>query len=311
MTSRLYRELFSYWVVSLGVAVATGGCLTELDEPIEVSEVESNIVVDNGISLNGISSNGISSNGISSSGMNLHSISRSGMTLNGASLSGVSVTGTQLQGYRWGSKLTGAALVGTRMKGQLLGGGQVDLRIDASALLAAPNTDVRTYAISYATTTGTWSPLCAGANEAILFPGTWNATTVRHQNDDNLFSVSCRGATFAKCTELGYKGDSLLDTYHQACIRALRADYCGDGQSHTVTGTRINVYDKLGRQIDTESWTLEALWTPSGATCINQGRVAVVLTTPTVPECVASRARVACPATGWPPGMLIRTEISR
>jgi hypothetical protein len=126
-----------------------------------------------------------------------------------------------------------------------------------------------------------------------------------------MFTVSCRGATFAKCAELGYKDDSVLDTYHQACVRALRADYCGDGQSHTVNGTLINVYDKRGTQVDTQAWSVESNWTPDGAICINKGRLGTALKAPTVPQCIASRATIPCVTTWWASGALLRTEVDR
>jgi len=287
------------------------------DEPAE-SQVESTVVEDNGISLNGISLNGISLNGISLNGISLNGISLNGISLNGISLNGVGLTGaaireTQLQGTRTtGGTLIGAALVGAKLRGTMSNNGMIDLRIDASAMLPAPNSDVRVYSITYATTTG-WRPLCVGptgGNEAILFPGTWNLSTGRHQSDWNVFTVSCRGATFAKCTELGYKSDALLDTYHQACTRALRADYCGDGKSHTVNGTQINIYDKLGRQADDQSWSVEADWTTEGAICIARPRIATALTTPNVPDCMVSRARIPCSAT-LQGSALLRTEVNR
>ncbi|HMG52839.1 MAG TPA: ADYC domain-containing protein [Kofleriaceae bacterium] len=294
--------MLSYCLLSAAAALA-GGCLGDPDEDPAESQIESDILSANGISLNGISLNGISLNGIS----------LNGISLNGASLSGARVTGTQLQGTRYGGRISGAALVGAKLHGQLTSGGNIDLRIDSSAMLAAPNTDVRTYAISYSTTTG-WKPLCVGAtgaNEAILFPGTWNLTTARHQADWNTFTVSCRGATFAKCEELGYKGDALVDTYLQTCIRALRADYCGDGQSHTVNGTQVNIYDKLGIQADTQAWAIEANWTTEGAICIGSGRVATSLVAPAVPQCMASRATVPCVTSSWQLGVLLRTEVNK
>ena len=46
------------------------------------------------------------------------------------------------------------------------------------------------------------------------------------------------------------KGESLWD-YHQACVRMLRADYCGNGKPHTRDGTRIELWDRLDIQVDT------------------------------------------------------------
>ncbi|MGH9885223.1 MAG: ADYC domain-containing protein [bacterium] len=224
------------------------------------------------------------------------------------------MSNTQLQGVKsTGGTMTGAAVVGATLKGVLSNYNSIDLRIDASALLPAPNNDVRVYSISYKSTSGQ-KPLCVGptgANEAILFPGSWNLTTVRHQADYNMFTVSCRGATFAKCEELGYKGDSMIDTYHQACVRALRADYCGDGVSHTVDGTQINIYDRLGIQPDTQAWAVEANWTTEGAICIAKNRLGMAMTTPSVPQCMASKATIPCTTASWPGGVLIRTEVNR
>jgi hypothetical protein len=276
------------------VGAGITGCLAEfeVDEPAH-SAVESAIVETNGISLNGISLNGIS--------------------LNGISLNGVAIRETELRGTKsTGGTVTGTSLVGASLRGTMSNYQMIDLRIDASAMLPAPNTDVRVYSITYATTTG-WKPLCVGptgANEAILFPGTWNLGTGRHQSDWNVFTVSCRGATFAKCTELGYKSDAFLDSYHQACTRALRADYCGDGTSHTVNGTQINIYDRLGRQTDNQAWSIEANWTSEGAICIGKTRIAASLTRSSVPDCMISRAQIPC-STSWQGSPLIRTEVNR
>jgi hypothetical protein len=319
MSLGLTRDLISYRALSVG-ALVLGGCLTDFDdsEPLE-SQVELAMTENNGISLNGISLNGISLNGISLNGISLNGISLNGISLNGVGITGVAVRDTQLQGNKprvgppGPGPMTGAALVGATLEGRTSNYGTLALRIDASATLPAPNSDVRVYSISYATTAG-WRPLCAGptgANEAILFPGTWNLTTGRHQNDTNIFTVSCRGSTFAKCTELGYKGDALLDTYHQACTRALRADYCGDGKSHTIDGTQINIYDRMGRQADTQTWSVEANWTPDGAVCIAKGRITTSFTAPAVPECMVSRSKIPCPTTLWLPGVLLRTEVNR
>lgn len=310
MTSLLSRTLLS--VAALGAGLAAAGCVAEPIGDPEEGSASDEIQIDNGKSLNGISLNGTTLNGKSLNGKSLNGISLSGISLTGVSLTGVSVSNTVLHGTKSGATVSGAQLVGATMKGQMTDATLVDLRIDASTTLAAPNADVRVYSISYSTTTG-WQPLCTDAtlgNQAILFPGTWNLTTVKHQADANLFTVGCRGATFAKCEELGYKGDSLIDTYLETCIRALRADYCGDGVSHTIDGTLINIYDKLNIQTDTVAWSIESNWTPDGALCINKARVATSLVEPAVPACMASRAKITC-ATSWQPTVLIRTEVNK
>jgi hypothetical protein len=65
---------------------------------------------------------------------------------------------------------------------------------------------------------------------------------------------------------------------HEACVRMVRADYCGDGKSMTVDGIGIDLWDQS--HINTESeqvWGKEAEWTPNGARCLdvaNMGRTA-------------------------------------
>ena len=62
---------------------------------------------------------------------------------------------------------------------------------------------------------------------------------------------------------------------HEACVRMVRADYCGDGSSHTVDGITIDVWDYGGFQHPTSVSTSlasgfghEAEWTPNGARCL-------------------------------------------
>ena len=292
----------------LATIVALGGCVAEppsgdVSESLDTAEV----VIANGTSVNGTSVNGTSVNGISINGISIN-----GISVNGVSVSGTQLRGVAASGDNAGQSLTGDDWVGATLTAQLTNGARLALRIDGTGTLAEPNSDVRTYSISYATSRG-WSPLCTNAaygNDAIVLPGTWDLTTVRHQADANMFSLGCRGATFAKCVELGYKDDKVIDSYHAACVRAIRADYCGDGQSHTITGTEINIYDKLGVQSDAEDWSIESNWTPDGATCINKARVLSSLVAPDVPACIADRAQIEC-ATSWSSRVLIRTEVNK
>ena len=55
-----------------------------------------------------------------------------------------------------------------------------------------------------------------------------------------------------QCAAVGYApgavaDNSTLSTLFASCVRAVRADYCGDGVPHTAlrNGTTINVYDNL------------------------------------------------------------------
>lgn len=76
-------------------------------------------------------------------------------------------------------------------------------------------------------------------------------------------------AAEAKCDGFGY---GALPDHHAACVRMIRADYCGDGESWTQDGTEINLYDSLGINTDSADWSVDAEWTPAGARCVNQIR---------------------------------------
>lgn len=62
-----------------------------------------------------------------------------------------------------------------------------------------------------------------------------------------------------------------LRQHHQACTRMIRADYCGDGRSHTNDGTLIDVWDGFGLQ-GRSAWPLESSWKAGGASCVNHVR---------------------------------------
>ena len=86
---------------------------------------------------------------------------------------------------------------------------------------------------------------------------------------DNVGRISPNGSdpevARSKCLNLGYaQGNGL-----EACERAIRADFCGDGSSLTVDGTIIDISDSFGVVTDTNDWTVEAEWTELGASCVS------------------------------------------
>lgn len=74
-------------------------------------------------------------------------------------------------------------------------------------------------------------------------------------------------AAAVKCDSFGYAAHP---EHHAACVRMVRADYCGDGTSWTTDGVPINVYDSLGINTDDALWTVDAAWSPAGALCIGE-----------------------------------------
>lgn len=82
-----------------------------------------------------------------------------------------------------------------------------------------------------------------------------------------------------KCQGWGYDAVT-LPAHHAACVRMTMADYCGDGRSFTMNGTRIDLYDDLGINKDTtpaaSPFRLEAIWSGEGArarlVCLSKAR---------------------------------------
>ncbi len=155
--------------------------------------------------------------------------------------------------------------------------------------------DVHAYEVWFATHDG-WEPLCGEDDDglpllAIPLEGRWNleegvAGGGSFIDDPSAFTFACDGYVLAKCVLGGYepwqralsctRGEgcrmTTLADHHQACTRALRADYLGDGSAHTHDGAELNLFDGFGVRQDSESWQLEALWAPEGALCLDVGR---------------------------------------
>jgi hypothetical protein len=281
--------------------VALTGCIAAADPTSAVTDqavtgdngVSLNGVSLNGVSVNGVSLNGVSLNGVSLNGVSVNGVSVNGVSLNGVSLNGVSVNGVSLNGVSLnGVSLNGTDFIGAQLSGAFGAGAALPLRIDDIAPLAAPNADVLAYAVSVGTDAG-WVPLCGhdadgSVRRALAVPGTWNLQTGAWSATGDQFSFACRQASIAKCVEFGYKSWLGYGDLQHACVRMLRADYCGDGVAHTINGTPINLYDGAGVQADAEQWPVDAEWTPDGALCIDHYRGGVE------PPCYAEKSSASC-----------------
>jgi hypothetical protein len=149
-----------------------------------------------------------------------------------------------------------------------------------------PDGDILLYRISTVDpVTGAPGELCEpdarGERWAFPLKGRWDANGRRIS--DQGFTLTCSAGAQGKCVRFGYKpwketpdGFPLAD-YHQACVRLVLADYCGD-QGTTRDGMLIDIYDRLGIQRpadDAEQHRLrfEAAWNPEGAVCVAHTRV--------------------------------------
>lgn len=145
--------------------------------------------------------------------------------------------------------------------------------------------DVRLYGVSVrGAGAGTWERYCApdveGRSLAIPVQGAWDARG-DFQPGTGMVTFACTSGAIAKCIRFGYKpwktyrGVS-LQPYHAACMRMVRADYCGDGRPHTKDGTQIDMWDGLGIQVREQKSghpeVFEAAWSPEGAAYLNVPR---------------------------------------
>src|SRR6202007_1990057 len=94
--------------------------------------------------------------------------------------------------------------------------------------------------------TGNWQPACPvdsdGRRAAIPLADVWDKQGSRNSAAQK-FTLGCTTSAVAECYRWGYRPwDSSvanLKITHWTCTRLARADYCGDGVSHTMDGTMI------------------------------------------------------------------------
>jgi hypothetical protein len=80
-----------------------------------------------------------------------------------------------------------------------------------------------------------------------------------------------------KCIAWGFEPTTGRSRRFEACVRALRADYCGDGKSYTKEKTPIDLYDNPNYatsvlQAKPTVLCFEAAWGAKGAICVHKGR---------------------------------------
>lgn len=118
--------------------------------------------------------------------------------------------------------------------------------------------------------------------------GFWDATAAWH-DDPGTLTLSCDARSNTPAVEQFEESDGaitkcvrtfLLDPQDlgdafQACIRMVRADYCGDGTPHTFLGTEVGVstpHDPMTQPECTQHGCFEASWSRHGAVCVARTR---------------------------------------
>jgi len=313
--------------VSLVCLVATGapaGCTVEELDDEDLATTASESAIPNGHNLNGHNLNGHNLNGHNLNGESLLGdvvewVSAFGGWQGVHLLLDVKLDGSQVTARRlFGGKLRGTQLEGAHFLAKSDAGWPLVLRIADVTPPAAGDTTWR-YAVEYLELDGTWVPTCLDPDlaeiPAIPVDGYWNLDSGSPGDGGkvtagNKFLFACEQVgAIGKCIDAGYRpwaavGGSSLGPYHESCVRLLRADFCGNSVSHTVDGALVNLYDPLGIQLDTESWSPEAEWDRHGARCISPDAPTPGLSdTPCFDDLVDDDC-----ATGFHPGSLLVSE---
>ena len=226
-------------------------------------------------------------------------VSFQGAVLDGKPMQSVSLDDSSLKGRdHRGHAVSAEHFVGAELEATLDNGASLTLQVlDRQRHPGKNNKDVFGYEVWYETDTAS-EPLCGRDDDgnailAIPLAGRWSYEQGTPEggswiDDPTSFTFACESYVLAKCVTAGYKpwkkatvchhGSGCehitLAAHHQACTRALRADYFGDGTAHTVDGTLINMYDGFGIRVDSDPWAVDAEWNERGAVCVGQPRIA-------------------------------------
>jgi hypothetical protein len=184
-----------------------------------------------------------------------------------------------------GKVLSGADLVGATLSLTQEGAGLRKVKIESIQPdpLDVDHEVLLYHLLAVDSATGETSELC-GPNpqgERWGFPlrGQWDQEG-QHFSDAG-YTLTCANGAQGKCVRFGYKpwktlaNGVRLANYHQACVRLIRADYCG-GRGTTRDGMPITFYDAIGispRTRTGQGMRFEAAWTAAGAACVAHTRV--------------------------------------
>jgi hypothetical protein len=181
-------------------------------------------------------------------------------------------------------------LAGAVLQGQSSDGKPVEVAVCSTEPDAQDPALVRYQIEIWNPESATWKNPCIATHRtptprALAMQGVWDPSGSRHEAPGR-FTFACENGAIAKCATWGYKpwemknGRSLAEL-HQACTRMARADYCGNGRSHTREDTPIDMYDELQLLTRTReasaAWqperaSFEASWSPEGAGCLARTR---------------------------------------
>jgi hypothetical protein len=218
------------------------------------------------------------------------------LTLSAPPARSVRITAVEVKGTQFGvvlddgRVLDSTALIGALLDVALPNEAKQRIRLlDVTPDPEDPDGEIILHRITDADSLGHETELCQpdpqGARWAFPLRGQWNDEGER--TSEAGFTLTCSAGAQGKCVRFGYKpwktrSDGVaLAAFHATCIKAVRADYCGD-RATTRDGQLIDIYDALDIQrrdrASTASLPFEAGFSPSGAVCVAHTRVPVNVT---------------------------------
>jgi hypothetical protein len=209
-------------------------------------------------------------------------VAASTMLASAAELRSVEADGTEFKAtFADGRVLRSRDLVGARLT-MAVDGRAVRIRIDA--VERDPDTragEIWLHTFSTQGPDGTWRNICEagpdGRRQGFPLAGRVRpGDATLDPAEPGTLDITCTGGARGKCVRFGYLpwGEGGLDRYN-ACVRMVRADYCGDGRGTTRDGMPIDTYDDRGIQKpdNDPAHAFEAGWTAAGAVCVRHVRV--------------------------------------
>jgi len=194
--------------------------------------------------------------------------------------------------------ITGAAFIGAKVAFEMPGGTFIDLEftdyqegIPSWADRGAPITAYRARYLGPSQAFETLCPATDPENQWFtLIPDEIYAPEVTAS--PRSVTIACVGEAAAKMKLLDFhpQGERAASTgERQTTLRMITADYCGTGESFTVTGTPVAWRDAENRvKPPTGEDVMEALWGANGAICLDTPRAvdrALVAAQCTIPLC--------------------------
>lgn len=181
-----------------------------------------------------------------------------------------------------GSVKEGRELVGTVLVFQLNG---KPIRIRIASITPDPLDPTGAVLLHDFRVDETGEPLCNAAPDGtrLGFPLAGRSANGLFVPDPAVFELICTAGAQGKCVRFGYHPweespeRPLMPDYYNACVRLVRADYCGDGRAWTRNGTSIDLWDDLKIQRaetgNGSGFSFEAGWSKDGAVCVARTRI--------------------------------------